>query len=84
MIFTHEQTEDIIKLINNIEEFCKENDVRFSRITYDRSCRMIIFVFKKNGATARYYESDINIKNLVSLEDLENKIKERIKILTKE
>ena len=45
---------------------------------------MIIFVFKKNGATVRYYESDINIKNLVSLEDLENKIKERIKILTKE
>ena len=84
MIFTHEQTEDIIKLINNIEEFCRENDVRFSRITYDRSCRMIIFVFKKNGATVRYYESDINIKNLVSLEDLENKIKERIKILTKE
>ena len=63
MIFTHEQTEDIIKLINDIEEFCKENDVRFSRITYDRSCRMIIFVFKKNGATVRYYESDINIKN---------------------
>ena len=67
MLFSDEKVKDIVKVTNDIDEFCKENNVRLTRITYDRNCGMIIYVFKKDGATVRYYESDINIKNLTSL-----------------
>ena len=84
MLFSDEKVKDIVKVTNDIDEFCKENNVRLARITYDRNCGMIIYVFKKDGAPVRYTISDVARRKLDNTENLIQKIKERIKILTKE